>query len=60
MTPDIIWHAVLSLKWDVLRVVEDWTTSEYWAVLGMPGETKRFTVRVRGPRPGRPRPASSA
>jgi hypothetical protein len=35
-------------------VLEDWTTPEYWAVLGTPGETRRFKVRVRGPRPGRP------
>jgi len=25
MTPDIIWHAVLSLKWEVVRVLEDYT-----------------------------------
>ena len=35
-------------------MLEDWTTPEYWAVLGTPGETRRFKVRVRGPLPGRP------
>lgn len=34
MTPETIWHAMLSLKWDVLRVLEDWTTPVYWEVLG--------------------------
>ena len=54
MTPELIWHAELSLKWDVVRVIEDWTTPQYWAVLGTPGETRRFKVRVHGPQPGRP------
>jgi hypothetical protein len=54
MTPEIIWHATLSLKWEVVRLIEDWTTSEYWAVLGTSGETRRFRVRVSGPLPGRP------
>jgi hypothetical protein len=54
MTPEIIWHATLGLKWEVRAVLEDWTTSEYWAMLGTPGETRRFRVCVRGPLPGRP------
>lgn len=54
MTPGIIWHATLGLKWEVLRVVEDWITPEYRSVLGTPGETRRFVVRVSGPLSVRP------
>ena len=54
MRPDTIWHARLSLRWEVRRVLEDWTTPLYWEVLGTPGETRRFRVVVSGPLPGRP------
>lgn len=54
MTPDIVWHGTLSLKWDVLRVLEDFTTPVYREVLGTPGDTRRFRVVVSGPLPGRP------
>ena len=60
MTPDIIWHAVLSLKWEVVRVLEDWTTPEYWAVLGTPerrGDSR--SVCAAHCQAARPRPASS-
>jgi hypothetical protein len=53
-TPDTIWHATLSLKWDVRRVIEDWTTPVYWQVLGTSGDTRRFRVLVSGPLPDRP------
>jgi hypothetical protein len=54
MRPDVIWHAQLSLRWEVLRVLEDWTTPVYWQVLGTPGDTRRFRVLVSGPLPARP------
>jgi hypothetical protein len=38
----------------VLQVLENWTTPGYHDVVGTPGETKRFTIRVRGPLPGTP------
>lgn len=49
-----IWRATLNLKWDVLRVLEDWTTPVHWSALGMPGDTRRFRVLVSGPLPARP------
>ena len=52
--PVAIRHARLDLSWVVLQVLEDWTTREYHAVAGTSGETKRFTVQVRGPMPGNP------
>ena len=52
--PDIIWHALLSLEWRVLRIAEDWAAADYVAVLGTPGELRRFRVVVSGPLPGRP------
>ena len=55
LTPTRIRHAaLLDLIWDVLGVVENWTTPAYHAVVGTPAETKRFRVRVRGPLPGNP------
>jgi hypothetical protein len=54
MTPEIIWHAMLGLRWEVVRVVEDWTCRSYHDTVGTPGETKRSVVRVRGPLPGNP------
>ena len=47
-------HAQLDLSWVVLQVLENRTTPGYHDVAGTPGETKRFTVRVRGPLPGTP------
>ena len=52
--PDIVWHAQSSLKWRVLRIVEDWTAEYYLGVLGTAGELRRFRVLVSGPLPGRP------
>jgi hypothetical protein len=37
-----------------LRVIEDWTTADYLAALGMSGELRRFRILVSGPMPGRP------
>ena len=54
LTPAAIRHARLDLSWVVLQVLENWTTPRYHDVAGTPGETKRFTVRVRGPLPGTP------
>jgi len=54
MTPDTIWHATSSLRWEVLRVLEDWTTRRYHDVLGTPADTRRFRVLVSGPLPARP------
>ncbi len=54
LTPVAIRHARLDLSWKVVRVLEDWTTGEYHAVIGTAGETRRFTVKVRGPLPGCP------
>jgi hypothetical protein len=54
VVPVTIRHARLDLAWTVLKVIEDWTTPEYWAVKGTAGETRRFRVRVRGPLPSRP------
>jgi len=55
LTPVSIQHARLpSLEWTVLQVLENWTTPEYYAVNGTPGETRRFRVRVCGPLPTRP------
>jgi hypothetical protein len=54
VVPVTITHATLGLSWKVLRVLEDWTTPTYYAVAGTPGETRRFTCRVRGPLPGNP------
>jgi len=48
MTPQIVWHSRLNLRWDVVRLLEDWTTSEYGAVLGTPGDTRRFRVWCPG------------
>jgi hypothetical protein len=60
MTPELIWHTVLPLKWEVVRVVEDWTCRSYHDTIGTPGETKRFIVGVRARSPaGLRRPASS-
>ena len=52
--PVAIRHARLDLSWEVVQVLEEWTTREYHAIVGTPAVTKRFTVRVRGPMPGNP------
>jgi len=52
--PVAIRHARLDLSWEVMQVLEDWTTREYHAVAGTPAVMKQFTVRVRGPLPGHP------
>jgi hypothetical protein len=54
LTPVAIRHARLGLAWEVRAVLEDWTTPRYHDTVGTPGETRRFTVRVRGPLPGQP------
>src|SRR5262249_19882333 len=54
LTPVAIRHAQLDLSWKVLQLLEDWTTPRYHDAVGMPAETKRFVVRVRGPLPGNP------
>jgi hypothetical protein len=53
-TPELVWHTLLGLRWQVRCVLEDWATTDPWSVLGTPGETRRFVVRVRGPLPGWP------
>ena len=52
--PVAIRHARLDLSWEVVQVLEDWTTRRYHDAVGTAAVTKRFTVRVRGPLPGRP------
>jgi hypothetical protein len=54
MTPEIIRHGTLCLKWEVLAVLEDWTTPRYHDSVGTPAETRRFRVRAHGPLPGNP------
>jgi hypothetical protein len=54
LAPIAIRHARLDLSWQVLRVLEDWTTERYYEVVGTPEEMKRFRVRVSGPLPGQP------
>ena len=54
LVPVSIRHATLPLEWKVLKVIENWTCERYHAVVGTPGETKRFTLRVSGPLPGNP------
>ena len=54
LVPVAIRHASRDLEWEVLRVLENWTTPEYWAVNGTAAESRRFRVRVRGPLPSRP------
>jgi hypothetical protein len=47
-TPDTIWLAMLSLKWDVRKVIEDWATPVHWKLLGTPGDTRRFPLSCPG------------
>jgi hypothetical protein len=54
LAPVTIRHARLGLAWEVRQMLEDWTTPRYHDTVGTPGETKRSTVRVTGPLPGRP------
>lgn len=54
LVPVAIRHARLGLAWEVRQVLEDWTVTHYADVVGTPGRTKRFRVRVTGPLPGRP------
>jgi hypothetical protein len=54
LRPCAIRHAGLGLSWEVLAVLEDWTTPQYHDAVGTPAQTKRFRVRVTGPLPGRP------
>lgn len=53
-SPVAVRHARLDLSWEVVQVLEDWTTTRYHNAVGTAAETKRFTVRVRGPMPGNP------
>jgi hypothetical protein len=54
LTPEAIRHPRLGLTWTVNAVLESWTTPQYHATVGTPGETRRFLVRVSGPLPGDP------
>jgi hypothetical protein len=36
LAPIAIRHARLDLSWQVLRVLEDWTTERYYEVVGTP------------------------
>jgi hypothetical protein len=53
--PELIRHAELGLKWEVLRVVEHWQRpDDAPAGEGQPVLLAREVVLVDGPRPGRP------
>jgi hypothetical protein len=54
LVPEVIRHAQLGLSWEVLAVLENWTTRRYHDAVGTHEETKRFRVRVSGPLPGDP------
>jgi hypothetical protein len=52
--PETVRYGNRGLTWAVREVLEEWAHSSYPDTAGVPGEHRRYQLRVQGPLPWRP------